>query len=314
MECTQFHDRLEALLDGTAPDTDRECAEAHAAACPRCSELFALMRVDRVDMDSDGLSVETQGSLTDAILARTSGSPCGRAEAQLGGHVDGTLNGLDRELVDAHVRACANCAALATVLTRLGDDLPAFAEMRPAPSVVNDVLARTLPRQTRWSAAWDRVGRASRHLVERPRIAWEAGYIAAMVVWLVFGASWSPLRAAPVQALALIQQGASTGQSAGASAMAAIGRRVATIGDRAIGVTTRGANNVSVGFLAGLSSRYQRAAAAAPDLGRHWRELSAAVLDRDLFRGVDALHSLSRDAGTMLNRLLFSSATTTNSR
>jgi len=43
----------------------------------------------------------------------------------------------------------------------------------------------------------------------RPRIAWEAGYVATLVVWLFFGASWSPLRATPAQALTLIQQGAS---------------------------------------------------------------------------------------------------------
>ena len=45
--------------------------------------------------------------------------------------------------------------------------------------------------------------------------------------------------------------------------------------------------------------------AAAPDLGEHWQRFTAAVLDRDLFGGVDALRSLSRDAGAMLRRLLF---------
>ena len=309
MKCTEFHDRLEALLDGTLPDRDRERAEAHAAACPRCSELHTLMRVDLADPP-----VETLDDLTESILARTSGPPCARAEAQLGGHVDGALDGLDRELVDAHLRECGDCSTLATTLTRLGDDLPAFAELRPDAALVDDVLARTRPRPTWWSAGWNRIQSTSRHLVERPRIAWEAGYVAAMVVWLVFGASWSPLWAAPVQALAIIQQGASDTQSAGASAMAAISRRVASMSERAIGVASSGANNLTGSVIAGLSSRYQRAAAAAPDLGRHWRQLAAAVLDRDLFSGVAALRSLSRDAGAMLNRFLFSPATTTASR
>ena len=118
-------------------------------------------------------------------------------------------------------RICA-CAPLATVLTRFGQDLPAFAELRPNAALVDDVLALTLSRPSRWSTIWSRGQPAGRRLFERPRIAWEAGYVAAMVVWLVFGASWSPLRAAPAQALVLIQQGAIDTQAAGASAMATL--------------------------------------------------------------------------------------------
>jgi len=134
-----------------------------------------------------------------------------------------------------------------------------------------------------------------------------------MVVWLVFGASWSPLRATPVQALALIQQGAIDTQAAGADAMTAINRRVAAVSQRTIEVTVNGADRVTGGFFTGLSYRYRYAAQLAPDLDRHWRQFAAAVLDRDLFNGVDALRSLGRDAGAMLNRLLFSPATTTDS-
>ena len=308
MECTQFSDRLEALLDGTLPAGQQTDAEAHAAACPRCRELYALMRVDL-----ETPSVKTPGGLTESILVRTSGRVCPRAQTLLGDHVDGTLGGLDRELVDAHLQRCRECAALARVLPRLGEDLPVFAELRPDTALVADVLARTRPRPARWSTMWDRVQGAGRRLFERPRIAWETGYVAAMVVWLVFGASWSPLRATPVQALALIQQGAIGTQSAGASAMAAINRRVAAVSQRTIGVAVNGADRVTSGFFAGLSYRYRHAAELAPDLDRHWRQFAAAVLDRDLFSGVDALRSLSRDAGSMLNRLLFSPATTTDS-
>ena len=308
MECTQFSDRLEALLDGTLPAGEQTRAEAHAAACPRCRELYTLMRVDL-----ESPSIETPGGLTESILARTSGRACLRAQALLGDHVDGTLGGLDDELVDAHLQQCRECTALARVLARLGEDLPAFAELHPDAALVDDVLARTRPRPARWSAMWEQVLRAGRRLFERPRIAWEAGYIAAMVVWLVFGASWSPLRATPVQALALIQQSAVDTQAAGASAMTAINRSVAAMSERAIGVAVNGADRVTSGFFAALVYRYQQAAELAPDLNRHWRQFEAAVLNGDLFSGVDALRSLSRDAGAMLNRLLFSPTTTTAS-
>ena len=159
---------------------------------------------------------------------------------------------------------------------------------------------------------WNGAQHAGQRFFERPRIAWEAGYVAAMVVWLVVGASWSPLRA--VQALALIQQGAIDTQAASASAMAGINRRVAAVSQRTIGVAVNRADRATSGFFADLSYRYRHAAELAPDLHRHWRQFAAAVLDRDLFSGVDALRSLSRDAGSMLNRLLFSPATTTDSR
>ena len=307
MECTQFSDRLDALLDGTLPAGEETRAEAHAAACPRCRELYALMRVDL-----ETPSVKTPGGLTESILMHTSGRACPRAQTLLGDHVDGTLGALDRELVDSHLRQCRECVALASVLARLGEDLPIFAELRPDAALVNDVLARTV-RPTRWSALWNGAQHAGQRFFERPRIAWEAGYVAAMVVWLVFGASWSPLRAVPVQALALIQQGAIDTQAASASAMAGINRRVAAMSQRTIGVAVNRADRATSGFFAGLSYRYRHAAELAPDLHRHWRQFAAAVLDRDLFSGVDALRSLSRDAGSMLNRLLFSPATTTDS-
>lgn len=304
MECTQFSDQLEALLDGTLPAEERTGVEAHAAACPRCHELYMLMSVEL-----ESPSSETPAGLTEAILARTSGRACGRAQTLLGDHVDGILGALDRELAGAHLQQCRECAALARVLARLGEDLAVFAELRPDAALLDDILARTV-RPARWSAMWERGRAAGRRLFERPRIAWEVASVTTMVVWLVFGASWSPLHATPVQALALIQQGAVDTQSAGASAMAAINRRVAAMSERTVGVAVNAADSVASRVFAGLSDRYRPAAEAVPDLGRHWQQLSAAVLDRDLFSGVDALRSLSRDAGAMLKQFLFTAPTT----
>ena len=299
MECTQFSDRLEALFDGTLPDEARTGVEAHAGTCPRCHELYTLMGVDL-----ERPSIETPRGLTESILARTSGRACGRAQTLLGDHVDGVLGSLDRELVGAHLQQCHECAALARVLTRLDEDLPVFAELRPDAALVDDVLARTV-RPARWSAMWD-----WRRLFERPRIAWEIASVTTMAIWLVFGASWSPLRATPVQALALIQQGAADTQFAGASAMAAINRRVAAMSEETVGVAVTAADSVTSRVLAGLAFRYRHAAEAVPDLGRHWQQFSAAVRDRDIFNGVDALRALSRDAGAMLTQFLFTATTT----
>ena len=310
MECTHFSDRLDALLDNTLPAGERTRTDAHAAACPRCRELYALMRVDVVDMERP--AVEIPGDLTESILLQTSGRACGRARALLGDYVDSTLDAMDLVLVDAHLRRCRECVALASVLTRLDEDLPAFAELRPDAALVDDVLAQTV-RPAPVLTVWNRVQGIARRFFERPRVAWETGYVAAIVVWLVFGASWSPLRAAPVKALALIQQRAVDSQAMGASTMAAINRRMAAMSERTIGAAADEADQVTNGFFAGLSDRYYLAAELAPDLDQHWRQFSTAVLDRDLFSGVDALRSLGRDAGSMLTRLLFSPKTTTDS-
>ena len=276
------------------------------------------MQGDEAPASAGHPAVAAPSGLAESILARTSGSPCALARARLGDVVDLARDDLvaapvhpadhemDQEtdeiglvLVQAHVRDCRDCAALSRALVQLCDDLPTFAELAPDPSLVQHVLSRTIPAPVHGASVWERLQDAGRRCFARPRIAWEAGYVATLVEWLFFGASWSPLRAMPAQALTLIQQRAST-QSAGAGAIAALNRRVSLLSERALG-DERATDGL--GFLDGLSAYSREVVAAAPDLGEHWQRFAAAVLDRDLFGGVDALRSLSRDAGAMLRRL-----------
>ena len=160
----------------------------------------------------------------------------------------------------------------------------------------------SFPRPTR-SRRWRD---AVRRLFARPRVAWEAGCVAALLFWLVFGASWSPLRATAVEARVLLEQGVSVARDAGAGSVASVNRAISAVSER----TVRAAHDVS-----GVAGRFaapwhRRVAAAAPDLGRHWRQLVQALEDRDLFGGVDALRSLTRDAGAMLAELLSPSSST----
>ena len=303
MDCQRFNDQLPAWLDGSLSPDELARAEAHAATCSRCSALS--------EMDVDSTRDETSDELTASILVRTSGSTCGRAHTLLGDQADGALPELDRELLEAHQRDCADCAALRTVIRRLGDDLPAFAEVDPDPGLVEDVLAQTSVRTATSSGTtvgitqWGRLGRAVRRLLERPRIAWEVGYVAAMVAWLVVGPSWSPLRSVPVQAVALIQQGAAGARAAGNSADA-IARSMGRLGERSFGTAPSLADTAADGFAEWLSTRYRHAVAATPNLGGHWRQLAAALREGDLSGGAQAVQSLSRDAGAILQRLFSS--------
>ncbi len=298
MNCLQFRDRLAALLDGALREDEKLRAAAHAARCPDCRALLASLQ-------GEPAPAEVPDGLTEEILAKTSGPPCGRAQALLGELVDGALAGADRDLVGAHLQHCPACATLAVALARLAEDLPAFAEARPDARLVADVLARTRPRR-RWTVFRDRVRETGLRLLVRPRIAWEAGCVAALVAWMVFGASWSPLQAAAVEARALIRTGADT-HVAGPRSVSAVDRTVSAVRDRAVRVAAQGASEVT-GWASGLSSWSRRAVGAAPELVRHWRQLVQALQHRDLFSGVDALRSLSRDAGAMLAELFSASS------
>ena len=302
MSCSWFDERLDELLAGDLPADEQARAAAHAADCPRCGEVYALL-----SEASGRRPVEAPRDLADTVLSRTSGRPCERARASLGDLLDGALGPVDRRLVEAHLGHCADCAALAAAAARLGAELPAFAELPPPPDLAEGVLARTRGRTGRRVAAGRRWQEAVRRLFARPRIAWEAGYVAALLLWLVFGASWSPLRTTAVEARVLLQQGVSAARYAGADSVASVNRAIAAVSERTVRAAAHGASDAA-GWFAGP---WHRAAAAAPDLGRHWRQFVAALEQRDLLGGVDALRSLSRDAGAMLAELLSPSSSTT---
>ena len=307
MDCLHFTNRIEALVDGAMPEDERLRAAAHAAGCPDCRALLASMQ------EAFAPEIAAPGDLTEAILAQTSGPACGRAQSLVGDLIDGALDSADQDLCDAHLRHCPTCTAILTALVRLAEDLPSFAALPPDPPLVDDILVLTRPGRPWWTVFRERTRKTGLRLLARPRIAWEAGYVAAMLVWLICGASWSPLRGTALEAQALVERSASGAQAAGARSVAALDRTVAALRGETVRVAAGGASEVS-GWLSGLSSWRRRAVSAAPELDRHWRQFLQAVRDRDLFGGVDALHSIGRDAGAMLAELLFpplSSSTTT---
>lgn len=190
MDCRELEDRLEALLDGALDARQRRRCERHLAACGRCRELAEPLRAAAPPPDD----------LVDAVLARTSGSACGRAESLLCGRLDGELAGADRALLDAHLATCDECRALSAAIERLAAELPLLAELSPGPGFVEAVLAATLPVPVRlrrwWAAAWPQ-------WVRRPRFASEAAFVGTLALVLIFATPGSPLEALPGQALEL---------------------------------------------------------------------------------------------------------------
>ncbi len=199
MDCRELERRLEALVDGALSEHERRRCEAHLERCPRCRRLVAPLAAPPAAAGA------VPAELVAAVLARTSGPVCGRAEGLLGDWLDGELAPPERALVDDHLASCDGCRGLAAALTRLSAELPGLAELEPGPGFVDGVLAATLPpavRLRRWfERQWPR-------WVRRPRFASEAAFVATLILVLVVATPGSPLEAVPSRALELARSDA----------------------------------------------------------------------------------------------------------
>ncbi len=181
MDCARFDRRLDALLEGSCSAVEWQEAEAHAAACARCRLLLDAMAGFGGSQDA-----AEAASLADAVLARTSGAPCGAARERLGDLVDGELEGIDRELVEGHLARCRACAELAAAMARASQLLPSFAALQPPADLAPAVIAATSRRPP--APTFDeRVSVWLSRLAARPRFSLEAAYVCTLLVFVLVG-------------------------------------------------------------------------------------------------------------------------------
>ena len=136
-------------------------------------------------------------ALTQAILAKTSGSACGSARERLCDLVDGALAPFDRDLTYGHLAHCPTCTDLAAALAESASVLPSFASLAPRTSVVSDVLRATSrkpvePGLGERLSAW--LGRAA----ARPRFSLEVAYVLTVLLLVVLGNPVAAFRDASV--------------------------------------------------------------------------------------------------------------------
>ena len=122
-------------------------------------------------MDESFLPPEAALDLTQAILARTSGSPCQRLRELACAFVDGKLEVGQQSLVRGHLEVCPSCVALVSALAISEASLPSLVHLDPGPWFTQRVLRATVHQTERQSAWWK--------LMHRPRIALEAAYLGA---------------------------------------------------------------------------------------------------------------------------------------
>lgn len=152
------------------------------------------------------------------VLARTSGSPCARAETLLPDLTDGVLADLDRQLVQSHLEHCAPCRSLAVAMGWAGPVLPQLAVVDPGEAFTTAVLGRTSRRQRLAMPApsarpggvpglMDRVGRWWGDRILVPGFAARVAYAATVVLVLLTSVPGAPLRGVPRAALELMTAG-----------------------------------------------------------------------------------------------------------
>lgn len=169
MSCDTFLDRVDALLEGDLARPDREEALRHLLECAECRGLFAALAEPADDP-----------RLSEGILARTSGSGCVSARARLCAWVDRELDEVDSELVAGHLRRCAECEGLARTLETMREALPRLAAIDPGPGFCESVLAHT-SRRPRPAPVGARLAGFFTRLLDRPRVAWEAAFVATVI-------------------------------------------------------------------------------------------------------------------------------------
>jgi predicted anti-sigma-YlaC factor YlaD len=181
MNCQAFERRLDGLLDGRCTTDQWQEAETHLAVCARCRRVF-----DAVSGRADDMEAAGHEALSEAIVARTSGSGCAAARDRLCDYVDGAMALFDRDLVDGHLAHCPACAGIATALVETTSLLPSFAALPPRASLVRDVLAATSLRPVRPTVG-ERVSAWLTRAAERPRFSIEVAYVLTVLLLVVLG-------------------------------------------------------------------------------------------------------------------------------
>lgn len=305
LECRECEALLDAALSGTLDERGLRLVESHLETCPECRELFAVARSAR-----DGIAGAETPDQTGAILARTSGSACGRARQLLPAMIDGDIGLEDAALLDGHLQHCPECAALADALAWSAPVLLELAEVDPGEDFTLGVLAATLPtveaapaaagidRLTRWCEA---AGEWLRSQMARPRFSFEAAYVGTLILVLLFGTPVSPLKDAPPKALAAIQAGPAALFGGGVRLEQTLPGHAFVLGQAACIGLYKGVAATADEIGADISARNERTGPVVADLRRGGDALLDAIGEGDFVLAATCFDGLRRNAAAAWN-------------
>lgn len=230
MNCLEFLDRLDEVLAGTCTPEQRRDVERHGAECRACRELLADVR--RVELgvaieEAQPLDAVEAEELTAAVLRRTAGSPCARAQELLAESLFEASQeacGTPDPILAQHLEHCSACTAVAEAMAFAARTLPSLAELEPDPWFVRAVVART-SRARRAERLSGLLG-LWRRWMARPRFAFELAYVATLLLVIIVGNPAETLQAASRRtatvAAASLEKAKSAWPSASAAGVAAV--------------------------------------------------------------------------------------------
>ena len=245
--CALVDTWLDDWLARRLPDGLARRFDEHLNACDRCRRLVAIAGGGDELPHEDG----DDADLLPAVLGRTTGSPCARAERLLPALVDDQLDAGSREVLRDHVAHCHGCSQLLAALQEAEQVLPALAHIAPPPGLVEAVLRATsaAPRRAALAEWWLRV-------LARPRASLELAYVGTVLLVVLLGNPVAAFNEARVRA----------GELAGTVPVARLAGHLPA-GDVAIG---------TIGRL--LSPARWAIDAIATEIAERWRQ-TRALLD-----------------------------------
>lgn len=195
MNCDELHLHLDAFLEGTL---ERERADAlyeHLRACSECRSVVSV------------LQEPAPASFALDVVARTTGSACGRVRGALADAVDDAIDADPVLLAElrAHLHDCAACDEFSRALDWSLARLPRLAEAAVDADFTADVLMATLERPSLWKVFGVRVHERVERWLERPLVAQEMAFAFTVLLVLLTATPWSPLPGLPQRALDLLQ-------------------------------------------------------------------------------------------------------------
>jgi hypothetical protein len=285
MDCRDWENQLDDFLTGKLSAAQQREAEAHLAGCPHCRGLLGTVHGNLA-----ALSTREEANLTETILSRTSGSPCGRAQEHLSDLVTDLLPESDTQLVRAHLEHCRECQALAVTLTWVLPELGEMAELNPGPAFTAAVLRATTG--ARWQPhRWpERISTWWQSMIARPRFALEAAYVGMLLLIALFGTPLSPYKETPGRALEFMKANPVTVMGEAVKPVLSLGAGLAPVGEAAWDATGGKMSQ-------DLQERHERAAPALASCRENADASLDALFDGDWVKATRHFGSLWQHLG-----------------
>lgn len=204
MSCRE---QLLSLLSESMDELSRARAVRHAQSCDACRDLAPLFEIsaDACDAESTDPAMHfseyrsSENPLDpdwhQRLFAQTSGDPCQQAELQLAEELDFSASSpATKTLLQRHLDTCEACQTFAQTQRALDEVLPTMASIAPPKTLIKRIVFQTHGLAAHASTARRRLSapqRAFELLLARPRIAVEASYVAAVLIWLLFSIPFS---------------------------------------------------------------------------------------------------------------------------